>query len=433
MYVLVLLLVDVAYAFIDPRIKASYLSHKRKSKKIRKSLGDIEAAEPAPPLTEQTTILASDAETAVALHVSDFAEQDEAIPEYEVEQVIEHHEPEPVTPESTVCAYAATDNATEADTYSGIESDEFLSEPASSLDSSATPDNVADVILTRKYKKNRRGVEVFRHLLRNPGATAGLIIIFLVMVGFVASMFISFEAMSSPSIPDRFSPPSARFPFGTDNMGRCSFTRTIYATRFSFPIGIGATAIGALIGVFLGSLAAFKEGSIGEEVIMRFSDALASIPGILIGMVIILSLGQSLPNLMLAIGVNSIPGFIRISRASILSVKGNEFVEAAKATGFSETRTLYTEVLPNGLAPIIITFTGAMGTAILVSAGLSFLGFGIPMPYPEWGSLVSAGRDHINTAPWLTLFPGMFIVITVMGFNLLGDGLRDAFDPKLKR
>jgi len=191
--------------------------------------------------------------------------------------------------------------------------------------------------------------------------------------------------------------------------------------------------LATVFGVLLGSISAYYDGTATDEVVMRFSDTLASIPGILLGMVIITTLGRSVPNLIIAIGVSAIPVFIRITRASVLTLKGNEFVEAAKAVGLSNFRILFSQVLPNGLAPIIITFTGSLGMAILVSAGLSFLGFGVPIPNPEWGSLVAAGRDNVVTAWWLALFPGLFIMIVVMGFNLLGDGLRDAFDPKLKK
>jgi len=239
--------------------------------------------------------------------------------------------------------------------------------------------------------------------------------------------------VNKSTVSDRFAPPSAQYPFGADQLGRNLFLRVIYATRFSLPIGLGATIIASFIGVFLGSLAAFREGTIIEEVIMRFTDSLASIPGLLMGMVIITALGRSVPSLIFAIGVSATPIFVRISRASVLTVRGNEFVEASRALGLSELRVLYTKILPNGLAPIIITFTGTLGAVILISSGLSFLGFGVQAPNPEWGSLISAGRDSIRNAPWLTTFPGLFIMMTVMAFNLLGDGLRDALDPKLKR
>jgi peptide/nickel transport system permease protein len=150
-------------------------------------------------------------------------------------------------------------------------------------------------------------------------------------------------------------------------------------------------------------------------------------------MVIVTALGRSLSNLIIAVGVSAIPIFIRISRASAISIKGNEYVEAARAIGLSNIRIILTQVLPNGLSPIVVTYSIVMGMSILASAGLSFLGFGIPVPNPEWGALVSAGRADIQNAPWLTALPGLFIMMTVMAFNLLGDGLRDALDPKMKK
>jgi peptide/nickel transport system permease protein len=208
--------------------------------------------------------------------------------------------------------------------------------------------------------------------------------------------------------------------------------RTIYGTRYSFVIGFGASLISSLIGVTLGSIAGYY-GRIVEDVIMRASDVLASIPGMLLGMVIVTVLGASLPNLIIAVGVCAVTPFIRITRASIISIKNQEYVEAAKAIGMSNLRVLFTEILPNGLSPIIVTFTAGLGTAIIVAASLSFLGFGIPVPQPEWGSLISDGRNYIRTSPFLMTFPGLFIMITVLAFNLVGDGLRDALDPKLKR
>jgi peptide/nickel transport system permease protein len=249
---------------------------------------------------------------------------------------------------------------------------------------------------------------------------------------FIVAQFIPYEAITEANVSKRFSPPGTAFLFGTDGMGRDLLARVIYSTKFSLPIGFGATTIAAAIGVILGSIASYY-GGITDDIIMRFSDTFSSIPGLIIGMVIISALGRSLPNLIVAVGVAAIPIFIRTSRASTLTVRGNEFIEAARATGLSNFRILFTQMLPNGLAPIIITFSITLGNAILTSASLSFLGFGIPVPNPEWGSLVAAGRDVIRVAPWLTAIPGLFIMLTVMGFNMLGDGLRDALDPKLKK
>jgi len=408
LYVLILLLVDLAYAFIDPRIRAQYTSSKKRMKKasvataisedsasLVTATGDEPTANAAYADAEVSRGLAGEAQVASAQ--SDLAE--------------------PVT--------ATADIRKDFVSFATRTDDDFKQ------DINVSEIDVKSII--KKHKKRSRGAEIFHHLRRNPGAVTGMIILAIMLILFVVAMFMPFDVVTRANIAYRNSPPSAMFFFGTDHMGRDLFARVVYATRFSLPIGIGATAVAAFGGVLLGSIAAFFEGTTADEVIMRFSDSLASIPGILLGMVIITSLGRSVPNLVIAIGVSAIPVFIRISRASILTLKGSEFVEAAKAIGLSNLRILYTQVLPNGLAPIMITFTASLGMAILISAGLSFLGFGIPVPNPEWGSLVSAGRDQIRSAPWLTIFPGLFIMLTVMAFNLLGDGLRDAFDPKLKK
>jgi len=403
LYVLILLLVDLAYAFIDPRIRAQYARHKKK-----KSAAVAPKSQAAAPSTDAAP--ASDGVEVAAMQFDaglDMQTEAPLVLEEEIAPAEVAPAPAPAEPSPFVTV--------------------------TNFDSVKKEDAADGESVIRKYRKRSRGGEVFRHLLRNPGATAGLIILSVMVILFIVAQFIPFEAVSATNMQYRLTSPSAMFPFGTDHMGRNLFTRVIYATRFSLPIGVGATSVAAFIGVFLGSISAFYEGSIADEVIMRFSDSLASIPGILLGMVIITTLGRSVPNLIIAIGVSAIPIFVRISRASVLTLKGSEFVEAARAIGLSNFRILYTQVLPNGLAPIMITFTASLGMAILISAGLSFLGFGIPVPNPEWGSLVSAGQDHIRSAPWLTIFPGLFIMLTVMAFNLLGDGLRDAFDPKLKR
>jgi len=402
LYVLILLLVDLAYAFIDPRIRAQYTNSKRK-KKASSTASATSVATPASDTVAQDAVKSG----VVAAQVEGAPESVQAV---DAPKVVS------VTPVVQRKDFVSCATRTDADFRQDVK--------VSTVDVSSR---------MKKHKKRSRGAEILHHLMRNPGAVAGMVILAAMVILFVVAMFMPFEAATRANVAYRNSPPSNMFFFGTDHMGRDLFARVVYATRFSLPIGIGATAVAALGGVLLGSLSAFFEGTTADEVIMRFSDSLASIPGILLGMVIITTLGRSVPNIIIAIGVSAIPVFIRISRASILTLKGSEFVEAAKAIGLSNLRILYTQVLPNGLAPIMITFTASLGMAILISAGLSFLGFGIPVPNPEWGSLVSAGRDQIRTAPWLTIFPGLFIMLTVMAFNLLGDGLRDAFDPKLKK
>ena len=451
LYVLVLLAVDIVYAIIDPRIKAQYSNAgkrwRRDIKRAKKNLpkhqtGAISVE--ADLVTKDTNDCEPSAENMTP------SQADRAIPEQTPEQAPEQSTGQtPVqtsvqTPERTGSAGRSfvtrgvdfagirTKNNEAALSADSVRTVDLSEEQAGEL--TATGKNAAQSgeLITRRYRKRSQIGEIFHRLSRNPGAITGLVIISALVILFFVSLFIPFESVTAANVQDRFSPPGAQYIFGTDGMGRNLFIRVVYAARFSLPIGLGATSVAAIIGVILGSLAAYYGKTI-DEIIMRFSDTLASTPSILLGMVIITTLGRSLTNLIIAVGVTSIPTFIRITRAAILSIKDNEFVEAAHAIGLPNFRIIFAQILPNGLAPIIITFTTSLGLAILISASLSFLGYGIPVPNPEWGSLVSAGRDNIRNAPWLTTFPGLFIMITVMAFNLLGDGLRDALDPKLKR
>ncbi|MCL1896737.1 MAG: ABC transporter permease subunit [Clostridiales bacterium] len=415
LYVTVQLLVDFIYALIDPRIKAQY---------TRKGKGKGRIAKPGAEAPGQVAA-APFAETAPG---SDGAPIAAAPAGYDIPEVTR------AVLKVSEGGEGGQERDPDAVRFVTRDRDSLLTQmPAGGAEAESGAGDAAGGEAAISFKKRSQAGEVIHHLSRNPGAIAGLIIILLMLMCYAASYFIPFTAVTAADMPNRFSPPTGAFPFGTDGLGRNQFVRVIYAARFSLPIGIGATAVAAIVGVMLGSLAGYYEGTIGEEGIMRFSDTLASIPGMLLGMVIITILGRSLTNLIIAVGVSAIPHFIRTTRASVLSIKGNEFVEASRAIGLSSFRIVFTQILPNGLAPVIVQFTTAMGVSIIISASLSFLGFGVPVPNPEWGALVSAGRDYIRNAPWLTTFPGLFIMMTVMAFNLLGDGFRDAFDPKLKR
>ena len=287
-------------------------------------------------------------------------------------------------------------------------------------------------LITKKYKKRSQMGDILHRIRKNKGALVGLIIIGVLFLTFFASLFISFESVTETNASLRFTHPSLKYPFGADHMGRNAFLRVIYGTRYSIAIGFGVVSLALIIGVTLGAIAGYFGGTV-ENLIMRFSDILASIPGILLSMVIVSVLGQSLQNLIFAVGITSVPSFIRITRATVLTVRDQEFVEAARAIGISHFRIIFTQVLPNSLSPIIVTFTASMGMAIIIAASLSFMGFGVPVPHPEWGAMISTGRDYVRSDPYLMLFPGLAIMIIVLAFNLLGDGLRDALHPKLKR
>lgn len=293
--------------------------------------------------------------------------------------------------------------------------------------------NQTQSMISSQYKRENRLLAVWKRLRTNPGALIGLIILCAIVLLMVYSfIFISYEDITVINAKNRFAPPSAEHPFGTDEMGRDLMKRVIYGSRYSLAVAFGAVSIGMLVGIFFGSIAGYFGGWV-ENLIMRLADIMASIPGTLLGMVIVTILGAKLINLLIAVGVTCIAGFIRMARASVLSVRGNEYVESARAIGMSEFRIIFTQVLPNSLSPLIVTATARMATAVLSAAGLSFLGFGISVPNPEWGALISGSRAYLNYAPHLCYFPGLFIMLLAFSCALLGDGLRDALDPKLNK
>jgi len=289
-----------------------------------------------------------------------------------------------------------------------------------------------ELLVSKKYKKRSQMGEIIHHLSKNKGAMAGLIILGIMVLLFIISLFIRWEAITQINPHARFAPPSWQHPFGADNFGRDLFLRVIFGTRYTLAICIGSVAFAAIFGVTAGCFAGFYGGKV-EDIIMRASDVIASIPSMLLGMVVVTVLGQSLFNLTIAVGVSSIPIYLRMTRASILSVRNNEYVEAAKAIGLSNTRIIFTQVLPNGLAPIFVTLTASLGISIISASSLSYLGFGVPVPHPEWGAIIAGAKEFARNAPNLMMFPGIFIMLTVLAFNLLGDGLRDALDPKMKK
>jgi peptide/nickel transport system permease protein len=220
------------------------------------------------------------------------------------------------------------------------------------------------------------------------------------------------------------------FPLGNDEFGRCIYSRLLYGARISLTVGFIAVGIGAVLGGLLGLVAAMSQGMI-DTVIMRAMDAMLAIPGILLAIAIVAALGPGMSNVMLAVGISSIPSYARLVRGSVLSVREREFVEAARALGASTIRVARLHVVPNVLAPVLVVATMQMGSAILSAAGLSFVGLGAQAPTPEWGSMLSRGRESLRIAPHIATYPGLAIFLTVMGFNFLGDGIRDYLDPRL--
>lgn len=286
--------------------------------------------------------------------------------------------------------------------------------------------------VSKQYRRRSPFGDIIHRLMKNKGAVAGLIIIGILILILIGTLFIDYESVTSMDMVNRFQKPSWKHPFGTDEMGRDMFMRTLYGTRYSLAIGFTATLFAAIVGVFIGSFAGYYGGYV-DDIIMRLTDVLSSIPAMLLGMVIVSILGGSVLNLIFAIGVCSVQYYIRITRASFLAIRGQEYVEAAKVIGMSDFKIIFTQILPNAFSPVIVTFSATIGVAILVSASLSFIGLGVSAPMPEWGALVSSGRNVLRTSPYLSTIPGLFIMVTVLAFNILGDGLRDALDPKMKR
>jgi peptide/nickel transport system permease protein len=232
------------------------------------------------------------------------------------------------------------------------------------------------------------------------------------------------------SLPDALLGPSARFPLGTDEFGRCVLSRVLHGARLSLLVGVLATVIGASAGISLGLVGGYFRRADGY--VMRAMDVLLAFPGILLAIAVMAALGPSLTNVMIAVGIRSIPSFARLTRGMVLSLKDLEFVQGARALGAGHGRVLLGYILPNSVSPLLVFSSMQVATAILLAAILSFLGLGVQPPTPEWGKMVSDGRAHLLEAPHVSLFPGLAIFLTVMGFNCLGDGLRDALDPRLR-
>jgi peptide/nickel transport system permease protein len=231
-------------------------------------------------------------------------------------------------------------------------------------------------------------------------------------------------------LPRALQGPSWRYPLGTDEFGRCVLSRILYGARISLVVGMIATAIGAGAGTLLGLGGGYFPRLDG--LVMRSMDVLLAFPGILLAIAIMAALGPSLPNVMIAVGIRSIPSFARVTRSMVLSLKELEFVQGAHALGAGHPRVLFRHILPNSLSPLLVFSSMQVATAILLAAILSFLGLGVQPPTPEWGKMVSDGRGYLMEAPHVSLFPGLAIFLTVMGFNCLGDGLRDALDPRVR-
>ncbi|MBQ3487016.1 MAG: ABC transporter permease [Clostridia bacterium] len=292
-----------------------------------------------------------------------------------------------------------------------------------------------DTLRSRQYRKRSRMGEIWHRLKKNKGAMVGLaIVVILVLIALTCDLWMSYEDdVIAQTISQRLQKPSAEHPLGTDNFGRDLLARLLYATRYSLSVGFVAVVIALFLGLIFGALAGYYVGTPLDNIIMRALDILHAIPSLLLGIVLVTAIGASTVTLMIAVGVAAVPNLARTVRAAVLSTRNEEYVESARAIGVPEWKIIMKHILPNCLSPIIVQFTLRIGSSIIAASSLSFLGLGIPAPAPEWGGMLSDGRQFLRGSPHITLFPGLAIMITVLAFNMIGDGIRDALDPKLKK
>nr|WP_313181350.1 ABC transporter permease [Lacrimispora sp.] len=293
--------------------------------------------------------------------------------------------------------------------------------------------------LVEGKKQRSLWAEAWRRFKKNRLAMAGLCFIFLLIIIAVATSVIDLVTNKSfylsyvvkQNLTGRLLPPSMNHPFGLDEFGRDMLLRMLWATRYSLFMGTVAVSVSCVFGGMLGAVAGYY-GKGADNLIMRFMDILLAIPSMLLAIAIVAALGTSLVNVLLAISIAYIPTFARTVRAPVLTVKDQEYIEAAKAIGCSDLRIIFKYVLPNCMAPIIVQITLSIAGAILSIAGLSFLGLGIQPPTPEWGAMLSNARSYIRDSWHVTVIPGLGIMLTILALNVVGDGLRDALDPRLK-
>ena len=291
----------------------------------------------------------------------------------------------------------------------------------------------ADIANEEVYTGRSMAQETWRRLKKNKGAMFGIaFLLLLVLATIVASFVFDYDKDIIAMTKDRFLPPSWEHPFGTDNMGRDIFKRVLYGAKYSLVLSFGATALGLAVGLFFGAIAGYYGGAV-DNIIMRFTDIFYSIPYIMLAVVVVSLLGTSMASLLIAMALGSFAGFARIARASIMTVRDMEYVESGYAIGLPTWKIILKHIIPNCLSPIIVQTTLRVGSNIISASSLSFLGVGITPPTPEWGAMLSDGRSYIRSSGWMCLFPGLAIMFTVLALNLLGDGLRDAMDPKLKK
>ena len=273
--------------------------------------------------------------------------------------------------------------------------------------------------------------DALRRLFRNKLAIIGMVILGIFVFCAIFAPWIAPYDPIAQNVTRRREPPSWEHPFGLDEVGRDLLSRVIYGARVSLYVGVASVSLAIIAGTLIGAISGYAGGWI-DNVVMRIMDIMLAFPSLLLAIAIVAILGPGLLNMLYAIAFVSIPAYARIIRASVLAAKEMDYTLAAKAIGCSSSRILFRHIMPNCLTPIIVQGTLGIATAILDAAGLSFLGLGAQPPTPEWGAMLGQGRGSVFTAPHVVIFPGLAIMLSVLGFNLLGDGLRDALDPRLR-
>ncbi|ONI37944.1 peptide ABC transporter permease [Candidatus Epulonipiscium fishelsonii] len=292
------------------------------------------------------------------------------------------------------------------------------------------------ISIAKYFNKNEEvtieWVDVIRRLFKNYMAAIGmLIVVFLISVSIASLLTFDYDIATLNNYSTLLQSPSLMYPFGTDELGRCVFTRIVFGARISLLVGLVATIVPIIIGGFLGAISGYYGGKT-DNILMRLLDVLYAVPGILLAIAIIAAFGVSTMNLILALSIGGIPSYARTVRATVMSLAGQEFVEAAKACGATNGTIIFKHIIPNSLAPVIVRATMGIGSAVLSTSSLSFLGLGVASHVPEWGNILKAGSTYLETNPYIAIFPGLAIITIVLAFNYFGDGLRDALDPKLK-
>lgn len=287
-------------------------------------------------------------------------------------------------------------------------------------------EEILDDIVETKSK-----FDFWKRLFSNKAAVFGAVVIVIIIISAIFASYIAPYAYDEMDLPQMLKSPSTENLFGTDEFGRDLFSRMVHGSRVSLAVGFGAIGVAMIIGTTLGALAGYYGGII-DAIISAITDIAWSFPVFLLAIALVAALGPNLTNVILAIALVSWAAYARLVRGQFLSLKGQEFIEAARVLGMSDMRIILRHMLPNAIAPIIVLTTMEIPKAIIVEASLSFLGLGAQPPTPSWGSIISDGRSYILEAPWISFFPGLIMAVLVLGFNLFGDSLRDTLDPRLK-